>query len=390
MIFSDTKLLMNRAPCRRCLGTAAAVLAVAIICMMISSAAATRATVNALPDAPPLADAPESFRPGLALTFESAGKTDTRVSRLVSIAVPAGTPPTPFLAAGPFKATWEGDITVPLRGDFVFSVAGSGKISVKIGEKVALEITGENLDPYAPTAAATRLKKGKDPIVVTYESPAKGDATIRLYWSSPGEFLPEPIDSTRFTHNASAKPIATATRLRAGRELFAELRCAKCHAVDSSLIGETGMPEMAMDAPSLEGIGGRLNEAWLSKWIANPHALRPDTSMPAVFPPTDTATASDIAAFLASSGAKAGDNAPLQPNVDDVRAGAKLIANLGCIGCHSLPDAKGDSPAGDTRIAWRNVRAKYKPAALVAFLKQPEEHFQWIRMPNFHLSTTKK
>jgi mono/diheme cytochrome c family protein len=34
----------------------------------------------------------------------------------------------------------------------------------------------------------------------------------------------------------------------------------------------------------------------------------------------------------------------------------------------------------------RYVKAKYKPAALRAFLKKPEAHYAWIRMPNFRLT----
>ena len=53
-------------------------------------------------------------------------------------------------------------------------------------------------------------------------------------------------------------------------------------------------------------------------------------------------------------------------------------------GCHTLPDK--DVGADPNRVPWRYVKAKYKPAALVEFLKQPEKHFAWIRMPNFRFT----
>jgi hypothetical protein len=59
--------------------------------------------------------------PGLKVTFTSAGKTDVRSERLLALYVPAGQAPTPFLAAGPFMAKWEGDLQSPLRGTFKLS-----------------------------------------------------------------------------------------------------------------------------------------------------------------------------------------------------------------------------------------------------------------------------
>ena len=336
-------------------------------------------SAQAAPEAPP------AGQPGLSLTFESTAKpgtTDARPARLVALYVPQNTPPTPFLPAGPFKATWEGEINVSLRGDYNFSAAGTGKLTVKVGETVAMQLAGDKFDPNNIDGKSTRLKKGKNPITITYESPATGDAWVRLYWSSAGEFLPEPISPSVFSHGNFA-PLSAGTQLRQGRELFAGLRCNKCHATDADAV--TGMPELAIDAPSLQGIGSRLNSAWMAQWVANPHALRPDTSMPRVLPAGDAAAAADVTAYLASLG-KAADAEASEPKPVDIKAGGKLVASLGCIGCHSLPGAKADPAIDAARVPWRNVRAKYKPAALIAFLKQPEEHFQWIGMPNFHFS----
>jgi mono/diheme cytochrome c family protein len=66
--------------------------------------------------------------------------------------------------------------------------------------------------------------------------------------------------------------------------------------------------------------------------------------------------------------------------------GGRIVARLGCIGCHTLPDRDPATPDPRGRIPWRNIKAKFQPDALIAFLKKPEEHFAWIRMPNFHFS----
>jgi mono/diheme cytochrome c family protein len=62
------------------------------------------------------------------------------------------------------------------------------------------------------------------------------------------------------------------------------------------------------------------------------------------------------------------------------------VARLGCIGCHTLPDKDVAPPDARGRVSWHYVKAKFKPAALVEFLKQPEKHYAWIRMPNFRFT----
>ena len=38
------------------------------------------------------------------------------------------------------------------------------------------------------------------------------------------------------------------------------------------------------------------------------------------------------------------------------------------------------------RVPLKFVAAKFKPAALIAFLERPEAHYSWIKMPDFHMS----
>ncbi|NBU26118.1 MAG: aminopeptidase, partial [Gammaproteobacteria bacterium] len=52
---------------------------------------------------------------------------DRTLRRLLALYVPAGQAPTPFLAAGPFTAKWEGDLQSPLRGTFKLGAESSGK-----------------------------------------------------------------------------------------------------------------------------------------------------------------------------------------------------------------------------------------------------------------------
>jgi mono/diheme cytochrome c family protein len=358
------------------------VAAVAVWCGRVISEPAA----PSLPDAPALGELAEGFAPGLSLTFTSAREprqNDTRVARLVALNVPGGTVPTPFLAAGAFMATFEGFIDQKLRNEYEFSVRGNGKVTLAINDKPVLEAEG---DLGAADGQKATLKKGKNKIKIIYRSPPQGDALLRLYWAGD-EFQAEPIDPKLFTHSTADKALAAGVRVREGRRLFADLHCTRCH-LDAALTAtndKDAMPELAQDAPSLDEVGARLRPAWMARWISNPKGLRPDTSMPNVFhgrAGTTIQEGADVAAYLQALG-----SAPEQAVANDpaaVTAGGRIVARLGCIGCHTLADQEiGVDP---TRVPWRYVKAKYTPAGLVEFLKQPEKHFTWVRMPNFRLS----
>ncbi|HZL36714.1 MAG TPA: hypothetical protein VFC78_15450 [Tepidisphaeraceae bacterium] len=47
------------------------------------------------------------------------------------------------------------------------------------------------------------------------------------------------------------------------------------------------MPELAMDAPSLKGVGARLNADWMAVWINNPRSLWAGSHMPRLFAAKD-------------------------------------------------------------------------------------------------------
>ena len=147
------------------------------------------------------------------------------------------------------------------------------------------------------------------------------------------------------------------------------------------------MPELSMDAPSLDSIGSRLNAPWMARWINNPKAMRAAALMPQIFHDAKVGDdqidprARDIAAYLATQNSTAVPDANIP---DNAAAGAHLFTSLGCVACHTAPGIDPD-PTGK-RITLKFVKDKLHPAALVAFLKQPEAHYAWIRMPNFHLS----
>lgn len=323
-------------------------------------------------------------RPGVTLTFESlaaAGEpqtADARLARMIALFVPAGQAPSPFAPAGPFKATFEGDINVRLRTYVRFSAQGRGHLTLIVAGKQVLEASGDDWSKVI--SDEVRLGKGKNHVAAVYVSPGSGDANVRLFWSNRS-WQPEPVPPSVLSHSVLDAATARSLEIREGRSLVAQFRCLKCHerAGESPATKNNAMPELEMDAPSLSDVGARLNQAWLAAWINDPHSLRPDAHMPRLFHGDSVdPKAADIAAYLASLGTERPDREPAGKASD----GGRIFANLDCVACHTLPGAKTD-PA---RIPLDDVGAKFKPAALQQYLLNPEEHYAWNPMPNFHLS----
>lgn len=331
--------------------------------------------------APPLPEMAAKSGEGLTLTFSAGGKSDTRAARLVALYVPAGQAVTPFLPAGAFTAKWDGEIQSPLRADCTLIAEVRGSMKMTLNGEPLLEGAGD--DTAHTVSKPVRLNKGGNAFTVEFASDGKADASLQLKWSSK-EFAPEPVPPRVFTHALAGAELREGTRVREGRMLFAQLRCSACHA-DAALIpprGE-GMPELAQDAPAFVELGGKFNEAWLAHWISDPHSIRPRALMPRVFPGEPGEVdhrAADLAAFLVSTGTR--DDSPIAE--DAAPAGGALFANLGCIACHTTPDFTGDDEHGRTPLS--HLKAKWQPAALRAYLKEPAKNFAWTHMPNFRLS----
>lgn len=75
-------------------------------------------------------------------------------------------------------------------------------------------------------------------------------------------------------------PETTAEKLAAGKQLFDQFQCTKCHQVtsESSAMGASFL------APDLRMAKHRLKPEWIKDWIRNPEALQAGTMMPGFFP----------------------------------------------------------------------------------------------------------
>lgn len=308
---------------------------------------------------------------GLMLTLKAGGQETTMTRPGVNLHVPAGASVSPLLPAGRFEAVWTGQVNADLRGDFRFKAAVRGALKVEINGKIVLTGSGDGQGFVGPSEEI-RLNKGGNPMRVTFQSPAAGDAWLRLLWSEQG-FLWEPVDPFYLTRDNDTPSLVKAAAILRGRELFLNRRCVKCHTPAGA-----GVPELAMDAPAFAGIGSRRNAAWLAKWIADPRAERPDARMPRLLHGANVmAEAMDMAAYLATL--KDAGNGLSGPSQED---GRELIDNLHCSGCHNLSGEDADA----AKISLAHVNGKFPAGRLAEFLQQPTAHYRWRRMPDFKLS----
>ncbi len=168
-----------------------------------------------------------------------------------------------------------------------------------------------------------------------------------------------------------------------------------------------------MDAPALDGMGARRKHEWLANWILDPKSTRASVQMPRMLHGvTANADAEAIAAYLgtlrqetvrapstplrvthpkavAEISRRSGANAQStlgevdeQP-ADQNQETKPIFERLHCISCHHAPDSP---EAGTAKISLKHVAAKFVDGQLAEFLKAPERHYAWIRMPNFKLA----
>ncbi|MDH3746478.1 MAG: c-type cytochrome, partial [Acidobacteriota bacterium] len=223
---------------------------------------------------------------GLMLQLKASGKTDARMARSVALHVPRNEPVSPFLETGSFKAVWTGKLHLEKRSRLVFTLEGTGQARLLIDGEVLVDRIGVSNE-------SKRLRSGEHELVCEYEAPAEGDASLRLFWEGR-DFGREPVPATAFRHDPTHAELTARMKLRRGRTVLAEKRCASCH--QGSVV--PAMEELLLKGPSLVGVGVRLRQDWLVKWIANPTAVRPSAHMPAVFKVDAEQSAADIAAYL--------------------------------------------------------------------------------------------
>ena len=309
-----------------------------------------------------------SAQAALTGTFKSGEKSVTKHFALPALQVTEGESPVAGLAPGPFTANYKGTLSIPKRYRVYFSIEAKGTVGLKVNDKDVTFTEGKS--------ERLRLNPGDSPIEISFTSPADGSGFFRLFWEERREFPREPIPASAFTSLSKEVPLDPA-------HLFASHNCIQCHAAD---LGKSSMPELKYSGPNLTDIGDRTNEVWLTRWIAQPEKLKPTTTMPAMVDhtkPEGAQAAADIGAYLATL--SSGKPATIAPDLTLAQKGGEHFHKLACIACHTKPNvAEPDYENG--RVPLNNVATKFKGGTLIAFLKNPQEHHEAIKMPNFRLS----
>ncbi|MEC9047415.1 MAG: c-type cytochrome [Planctomycetota bacterium] len=305
--------------------------------------------------------------------------THSQRARLLSLAVERGETPTPYLPAGAFRAQFDAVVTLPARDRMKFRVDGRGKIKLSVNGKEVLAGRMRGREPLE-SAKAVRLKKGENDLCVEFESGARGDGELRLFWSGY-DFGFEPIAPELLSYDAADEDVRRGEQLRRGHALFVERRCARCHDYDQLRVSESAYLELDRAGPDMRRVASRAKAGWLAKWMRDPHAVRADATMPKM--PLSDRDADDVAVYLAQLGA-----APAAVTFTEAQrtAGAVRFRELGCVACHPRTDETEEDAAIGGRIPLGFAAEKWHGAALIAYLQEPSAHYPDVRMPNLKVS----
>jgi mono/diheme cytochrome c family protein len=160
----------------------------------------------------------------------------------------------------------------------------------------------------------------------------------------------------------------------AGKVLITELSCTACHASGNALMAPKG-------GPNLSEAGTRMSPFYMQRFIANPSATKPGTTMPDVLAHLPDADREDVALALAHYLVSLAPQ-PMRferPAADAIERGNSLYHSVGCVACHSPETAlTGSVPLGP-------LEEKYSLATLAAFLEDPLAMRPGGRMPGSRL-----
>jgi mono/diheme cytochrome c family protein len=163
--------------------------------------------------------------------------------------------------------------------------------------------------------------------------------------------------------------------VRGGQLLLTELNCVSCHRpADDSLAPKR--------APILDAAGSRMRVSYLRKFLADPQAVKPGTTMPTVFTgdADRSAKVEALVHFLASTGSLR----HARPDGKAITSGRDLYARAGCAVCHGPRDSAGqpEKNLAAYAVPLGDLAAKYTLPSLTGFLDDPLAVRPSGRMPH--------
>ncbi len=186
------------------------------------------------------------------------------------------------------------------------------------------------------------------------------------HWDFP--MLPRRfIESGCLKCHTQVTDIPQATKLQAGYQRIVKFGCTGCHAIGGDGSYGPDLTDERQVGPNLSHIAAKDAREWVKKWIANPHAFRPDSRMPRFYGLTNNGAPEDwpknyaeihaITHYLFAKSTPP-DNFTDPPAKSDPSKGKELFLQKGCLACHQhRPYQVADIQLADRQAANPN----YKP-----------------------------
>lgn len=186
----------------------------------------------------------------------------------------------------------------------------------------------------------------------TPDDPEQRDEWVREHGWRSIHFWDFPMQPRRFLESSCLKCHHQVTdlqehqapKLLAGYRRITRYGCTGCHTVGGDGSPGPDLTDNRQVGPNLKHVASKVSRDWMLKWLANPHAFRPDSRMPRFYGVTNNDKPSDwpknyaeihaIAHYLfATSSEPEGFVDP--PAEGDAGRGKTLFLEKGCLACHS-------------------------------------------------------
>jgi cbb3-type cytochrome oxidase cytochrome c subunit len=189
-----------------------------------------------------------------------------------------------------------------------------------------------------------------------------------------------PMHPDRFIESGCLKchtqitDIPQATKLQAGFQRITKFGCTGCHTIGGEGSIGPDLSEERQVGPNLSHIAAKDAKEWVVKWIANPHAFRPDSRMPRFYGLTNNNSEKEdwpknyaeiyaIAHYLYAKSTPPADFTE-PPAKTDPAKGKELFLQKGCLACHQhRPYAEPDIQLSDKK----SINPAYKPDPAATF-----------------------
>ena len=162
-----------------------------------------------------------------------------------------------------------------------------------------------------------------------------------------------------------------------GQLLLGELNCISCHKPDTSHESFISRKQ----APVLDHVADRVRISYVRKFLSDPQAVKPGTTMPKVLvdDPKRDQKIDALVHFLAAKGGPKPD----RPDLRGIILGRELYSKVGCVACHGPRDGVGRQTATSAVVVpLGDLTAKYSISGLAAFLENPQRIRPSGRMPH--------